>query len=195
VKTHNLLLYYCVTFELGAESFYRLEKLRRELEENDRSVTPIVEIQALPYLTAIIKEAMRLSMANPGRLLRTVPSGGWTFKSTHFPPGTDVGCSAYQLHLDPIVFPDPEAFIPERWLEEDARVKERMNKNWFVFGAGSRACIARNLAMTEMYMATERVVKSRVLEGAKACQEKVEIYEWFNSSVKGEKIELLWQEH
>lgn len=46
--------------------------------------------------------------------------------------------------------------------------------------------------MTELYMATERLVESDVLRGARACQEKIEIYEWFNSSVKGEKIELVW---
>jgi hypothetical protein len=67
------------------------------------------------------------------------------------------------------------------------------NKYWFAFGAGSRACIARNLANTELYMGTERLVESGVLRGASACQEKIEIFEWFNSSVKGEKIELIWE--
>jgi cytochrome P450 len=161
------------------------------LEVNKASETP-GELQSLPYLTAVIKETLRLSMANPTRLPHTVPHTGWNFKSTYFPPGVDVGCSAFQLHLDPTVFPDPESFIPERWLEDDFKVKERMNKNWFAFGAGSRGCIARNLALTELYMVAENLAESRVLEGARACQSKVEIYEWFNSSVKGEKIELLW---
>lgn len=143
----------------------------------------------------MIRESLRLSMANPTRLPHTVPAGpGWTFKGTFFPAGTDLGCSAFELHLDPVAFPNPEDFNPERWLSDDGgpAAKERMNRNWFAFGAGSRACIARNLAMTELYMATERLVMSGVLRGAKACQEKVEIYEWFNSSVKGEKIELVW---
>lgn len=189
MKTYYLL--FLLVFKLRAKSLSRLERLHRELEENDRSETPI-EIQALPYLTATIKEVLRLSMATPNNLPRVVPSSGWTFKSTYFPPGTHVGCGAYQLHFDPATFPNPESFIPERWIEEDATVKERMNKSWFAFGAGSRACIARNLAMTELYMATEKIVKSGVLNGAKPCQEKIEIYEWFNSRVKGEKIELVW---
>lgn len=42
-------------------------------------------------------------------------------------------------------------------------------------------------------MATERLAISDVLRGAKVGEENVEIYEWFNSSVKGEKIELLWE--
>jgi cytochrome P450 len=103
-----------------------------------------------------------------------------------------MGRSSFQLHNDPIVFPDPKGFIPDRWFEEDPEVKESTSKHWFTFGAGSRACIAGNLAMTDLYMSTEKVIESRVLEGAKACEEKTEIYEWFNSSVKGEKVELVW---
>jgi len=41
-------------------------------------------------------------------------------------------------------------------------------------------------------MATERLVLSDALKGARVGHQEVEIYEWFNSSVKGEKIELLW---
>jgi cytochrome P450 len=151
-----------------------------------------VEIQALPYLTAVVKEGLRLSMANPSRLPHRVPSPGWAFKGTFFPPGTDVGISAFEMHMNSVSFPDSGVFNPERWLVDDAAAKERMNKSFFAFGAGIRSCIAKNLAMTELYMGTERVVESRVLRGAKACQERVEIYEWFNSSVKGEKIELIW---
>jgi len=94
--------------------------------------------------------------------------------------------------MDSASFPKPEVFNPERWLVDDAASKEQMNKSFFAFGAGIRSCIAKNLAMTELYMGTERVVESGVLRGAKVCQERVEIYEWFNSSVKGEKIELIW---
>ena len=130
-------------------------------------------------------------MANPTRLPHVVPVGGWKFKSTHIPAGSIVGCSAYELHYNSNAFPNPEGFQPERWLE--ANVTPEANKYWFAFGAGSRACIARNLAMTELYMATERLAESNVLRGARLCQDKVEIYEWFNSSVKGEKIELIWE--
>ncbi|KAJ5024370.1 hypothetical protein J3E72DRAFT_343986 [Bipolaris maydis] len=68
-----------------------------------------------------------------------------------------------------------------------------MSKYWFAFGAGSRACIARNLATMELQFATERLAKTGVLDGARAVQKDVEIYEWFNSKVKGGKIELVWE--
>jgi cytochrome P450 len=142
----------------------------------------------LPYLTAVIKEGLRISMANPTRLPHVVPAGGWDFKGVHFLAGTLVGCSAYELHFNSTIFPNPLSFRPERWIDATPEVQ----KSFFAFGAGSRSCIAKNLAMTELYMATERLVLSDALRAARVGQQEVQIYEWFNSSVKGEKIELVW---
>jgi len=36
------------------------------------------------------------------------------------------------------------------------------------------------------------VVDSEILEGAKTCQEKIEIIEWFNAEIKGHKLEIEW---
>lgn len=174
----------------AADSWHRYEILHTEIVANAHAGPKRQEIQSLPYLSAFIKEALRISMANPTRLPHIVPAGGWDFKSTHIAAGSIVGCSAYELHYNVSAFPSPYDFLPERWLE--GNVTPEANKYWFAFGAGTRACIARNLATTELYMATERLVESDVLRGAKACQDEVEIYEWFNSSVKGEKIELIW---
>jgi len=166
----------------------KYDRLKREVNDNIARGSNMQEAQSLPYLNAVVKEALRISMANPTRLPHVVPAGGWTFKDIHFPPGSIVGCAGYELHLNANVFPDPTNFVPERWLD----ATEEMSKYWFAFGAGSRACIARNLATLELQFATERLARSNVLEGANAVQKEVEIYEWFNSKVKGEKIELQW---
>ena len=111
------------------------------------------------------------------------------FKGTLFPAHTIVGCSAYELHFNETVFPKSRTFVPERWLD----ATEEMSKFWFAFGAGSRACIARNLATLELQLATERLASSGVLDGGRAVVNgDVEIFEWFNSKVKGEKIEIVW---
>jgi len=170
---------------------YRYETLRKEVLANSKEEDQKQDIQSLPYLSAIVKEALRISMANPTRLPRVVPIGGWTFKSAQFPAGTLVGCSAYELHFNADYFPKPFSFQPERWLEEN--LTPEASKAFYGFGAGSRSCIAKNLAMTELLMVTERLAESDVLRAAKVCQEEVEIYEWFNSSVKAEKIELVWE--
>lgn len=178
----------CRYLALNPEKY---ETLRAEILSNAKAGPAKKETQSLPYLTGVVKESLRLSMANPTRLPRLVPEPGWEFKGTHFPAGSIVGVSAYELHLNPEVFPVPRSFQPARWLE--GNMTPEISKHYFAFGAGPRVCIARNLAMTELYMATEKLVESDVLRGARACQKEVEIYEWFNSSVKGEKMELIWE--
>jgi cytochrome P450 len=172
---------------------HRYEILRSEIMSNSTARSGKQDVQSLPYLSAVVREALRISMANPTRLPRVVPQGGWAFKSVHIPAGSIVGCSAYELHYNATAFPNPFEFRPERWL--DGNITVDANKYFFAFGAGSRACIARNLATTELYMATERLVESDVLRGAESCRDKVEIYEWFNSCVKGHKIELIWKKY
>jgi cytochrome P450 len=168
----------------------KYERLKGEVSDNIARGSDAQDIQALPYLNAVVREALRISMANPTRLPHVVPGGGWAFKGTHFPARSLVGCSGYELHFNSSVFPQATKFVPERWLN----ATEEMSRFWFAFGAGSRACIARNLATLELQLATERLARSNVLDGAKAVQENVEIYEWFNSKVKGERIDLVWNQ-
>lgn len=129
-------------------------------------------------------------MANPTRLPRIVPTSGWTFESVYLPPSTIVGCSTYQLHFDESVYEEARVFRPERWLA--GSVTEEMQRNWFAFGAGPRSCLAKTLALTEIYVAVAKIVESGVLEGASVTQQRIEVFEWFNAKVKGEKIELSW---
>ncbi|KAL1638506.1 hypothetical protein SLS58_008834 [Diplodia intermedia] len=159
------------------------ELLREEILANSDA-----DPQTMPYLSAVIKETLRISMANPTRLPRVVPSQGWNFESTFIPPGTIVGLSPFTLHFNPDVFPCPDEFLPERWREPTPE----MLRDHIPFGLGSRACIARNLATVELYLALREVVRSGVLEGATCVQDKIEILDWFNSRVVGEKIELEW---
>lgn len=131
---------------------------------------------------------MRLSWANPTRLPRSVPTGGWQFKGHYFPTGTSVGVAAFQLHQDERVFPNATRFDPERWLEPN----DAMLTNWMAFGKGMRTCIAQNLAQVELNMATLKVVEGDVLKGARPAQERIEVKEWFNSRVHGEQILIQW---
>ncbi|KAF4538553.1 Cytochrome p450 [Lasiodiplodia theobromae] len=149
---------------------------------------PEADPQTMPYLSAVIKETLRISMANPTRLPRVVPPQGWNFDSTFIPPGTIVGLSPFTLHFNPQVFTSPYEFLPERWRNPTPE----MIRDHIPFGLGSRACIARNLATVELYLALREVVRTGVLDGANCVQDKIEILDWFNSRVVGEKIELEW---
>jgi len=83
--------------------------------------------------------------------------------------------------------------MPERWVETDSyRPLEAMNRDTIPFSLGSRQCIARNLAMTELNMACAAIVECGLLDGARAVGDKIEILEWFNSKVPDERIDIRW---
>lgn len=163
-------------------------RLTQEILENSHVQDPI-DVQSLPYLRGVIREGLRLSLANPSRFPRLAPPGGWTFNGYYFPAGTVVACAPSELHLNPSVFSNPSEFMPERWDGPSAE----MLRDHIPFGLGSRQCIARNLASAELFAAVKRCVEERVLDGATALGQ-IEIIEWFNSKVQGGKIEVMWKQ-
>ncbi|KUJ17651.1 cytochrome P450 [Mollisia scopiformis] len=107
-------------------------------------------LEALPYLNAVIKEALRLNPGAPGRLPRVVPPGGTDLAGVNLPGGTTVSMSIWVMHQRTDYFPDPRKFIPDRWLGsiEEVRARERC---LMPFSKGSRNCVGQNLAMCEVY--------------------------------------------
>ncbi|KAL9120574.1 MAG: hypothetical protein Q9187_002869 [Circinaria calcarea] len=107
-------------------------------------------IDALPLLDAILQETLRLYAPAPGPLRRLTP-----FSSTpttidgydNIPGGVKVSSSAYALHRNAGVFPEPERWLPERWLDVQKGKREEMKRWFWAFGNGGRMCIGSNLAM------------------------------------------------
>lgn len=93
------------------------------------------ELEKLPFLNAVIDETLRIYGAAPGCLPRTVPSGGRNLAGYFIPESTTVSTQAFTLHRDPAIFPDPEKFLPERWLTPTTQMQEA----FMPFGAGSRS--------------------------------------------------------
>lgn len=70
----------------------------------------------LPYLSAVIEEALRLCPPGPGTFPRRVPEGGRIVCDRFVPGGTAVGVHQVSTHRDPRNFVRPLEFRPERWL-------------------------------------------------------------------------------
>lgn len=76
---------------------------------------------ALPYLRAVIREAMRLH-PSVGMLLGRVAaadSGTTDICGVRVPAGTEVGVNPWVVQRDPRVYAEPDAFVPERWLSNE----------------------------------------------------------------------------
>ncbi|KAL2675845.1 cytochrome P450 family protein [Phyllosticta citricarpa] len=108
----------------------------------------LTEADNMPYLQAVMYEALRMHPAVGMSLPRVVPPGGTEIDGTYIPAGTIVGVNPWVVHRNEQVYGhDPEAFRPERWLEKKS---DDMHRFFFAFGAGARTCIGRNISWMEM---------------------------------------------
>ncbi|KAH6723524.1 cytochrome protein [Leptodontidium sp. MPI-SDFR-AT-0119] len=138
-----------------------LKALRKELDDaiaNGRISNPITfkEAQGLPYLQAVVKEALRIHPPIGSQLSRVVPKGGAHLAGHFFPEGTEVGANGWAVHHGSHIFGDDAGeFKPERWLKTD---QEGGNKLMFSFGAGARTCIGKNISLLELTKAIPQIV-------------------------------------
>jgi cytochrome P450 len=93
---------------------------------------------------ATIREVQRLRpvIAFSGRVVRKEP---YELGGHRLPLGTRIGLAASLTHFDPELFPRPERFAPERFL--DAKPE---TYSWIPFGGGIRRCIGAAFAHMEM---------------------------------------------
>ncbi|KAI1777244.1 cytochrome P450 [Hypoxylon cercidicola] len=116
------------------------------------------ELERLPYLNATINEGLRLSHSPIFRSTRVAPTESFTYKNLVIPPGTPISICAYFVHMDPKIFPEPETFKPERWIEA-AEKGQHLNKFIVAFSKGSRVCLGMNLAYAELYMTLATIIR------------------------------------
>ncbi|XP_073434913.1 cytochrome P450 4V2-like [Dendrobates tinctorius] len=141
---------------LGSHPEAQLQ-VHKELDEvfgeSDRPVT-MEDLKNLPYLEAVIKEALRLFPSVPF-YARTICED-CTIRGFKVPKGVNALIVPYALHRDPEYFPDPEEFRPQRFFPE--ATNGRNPYAYIPFSAGLRNCIGQRFALME-----EKVVLSTIL--------------------------------
>jgi cytochrome P450 len=100
----------------------------------------------MPYLEMVLDEVLRLyppAWIGPRRAVRDFEFGGYEVRR-----GAYVNYCSWASHRIPEVFPDPEAFIPERFTRER---KAALPRGAYVpFGGGRRICIGKRFGQTEV---------------------------------------------
>ncbi|TVY68046.1 Cytochrome P450 monooxygenase [Fusarium oxysporum f. sp. cubense] len=123
------------------------------------------EVRDLPFLNAVVKEALRCHPAAGLMLERIVPARGLEVNGHHIPGGTIVGVNAWVLHRNKDIFGhDADRWRPSRWIEASTEQKRRMENYMFAFGAGSRTCIGKNISLLEMYKMVPALLRRYELE-------------------------------
>ncbi len=125
--------------------------LAKLLEEQDRVLAGRVPTAAeltsdLPELEMVLDETLRLYPAawvGPRRSVESFEFGGH-----EVPGGAYVNYSSWASHRLPEIFPEPEAFVPERFVPE---AKAALPKGAYIpFGGGSRTCIGMRFGQLEV---------------------------------------------
>jgi retinoid hydroxylase len=123
------------------------ERLCEEQDSVLGGTPPTVDqLEQMPYLDMVLDEVLRLyppAWIGPRRAVRDFEFGGYTV-----PRGAYVNYCSWASHRIPEVFPDPEAFIPERFTRER---KAALPRGAYVpFGGGRRICIGKRFGQTEV---------------------------------------------
>ena len=133
-----------VTFQLLANPD-KLRKLKDELAAalpDPNTVPSSVELERLPYLSAVIQEGLRLHPPGTARLQRICPDAALVYrdrsmnKDWSIPAGTAVSMDVRTMNMNSIIFPEPNDFLPDRWINNPG-----LDKHLMTFGKGARMCV------------------------------------------------------
>ncbi len=140
------------TLAWAAERLCRGAALQRRLraafaDERDES-----------YVDAFISEVLRTRPVlqwSVRQLTRPLPLGSWLL-----PENAVVAVSIYLVHHDPDVFPNPDRFLPDRFLGEQSSRAH----SFVAFGGGTRRCLGSRLALLEIRTVLAQLLRRFTLE-------------------------------
>ncbi|WP_437676859.1 cytochrome P450 [Sorangium sp. So ce131] len=133
-----------------------LRRLQDELTALGADPEPEALAKA-PYLEAVCNETLRLRPPSPGvgrKLNAPMKIAGYDL-----PAGAGVFAQIIWAHHDPAVFPEPEVFRPERFLERTYSPFE-----FLPFGGGNRRCIGAAFALYEMKLVLGTLLRRHSFE-------------------------------
>ena len=133
----------------------KLERLRAEVGDGHDA-----------YLTATIQETLRLRPVISlvlRKLTEPVAIGG-----REIPAGVSVAPCVYLIHRNPEIYPEPQRFLPERFLDNPPGTY-----TWIPFGGGVRRCLGASFAQFEMAVVLRELVRRHRIRPAKPKPERI----------------------
>ncbi|PHH81636.1 hypothetical protein CDD83_3530 [Cordyceps sp. RAO-2017] len=109
--------------------------------------------EKVPYITALVKEALRfwtvIPISLPRQSIKDIPYG-----DAVIPAGTTFYMNSYAANYDESHFKEPYRFLPERYLHDTSEA----GTPHYSYGAGLRMCAGWHLANRELYTAFLRII-------------------------------------
>jgi cytochrome P450 len=133
----------------------KLERLESEVEDGREE-----------YADAVVKETLRLRPVIGlvrRRLTEAMEIGGHLL-----PAGVSVAPCIYLVHRRPDIYPEPERFLPERFLDSPPGTY-----TWIPFGGGVRRCVGAAFAEFEMRTVLRTIVSRVRLRAVRPRDERI----------------------
>jgi cytochrome P450 len=131
-----------------------LDELESKLQEN---APTLEQLNQLPLLEGVVKESLRLLPPAPVGVRRAAHDcelGGYAI-----PKGAMVFYSEWVTHRLPELYPEPDRFLPQRWVTIKPTIYE-----YFPFAAGPHMCIGAGFAMQELKVVLAMLVQRYRME-------------------------------
>ena len=127
----------------------RLQKEIYSIFDNKTNIS-FDDIQKLEYTTKVLTESMRLYP--PAWALGRQAINDCKIGKYIIPSGSIILMSQYIMHRNPLYFPQPNTFYPDRWTDEFKKNLPRFS--YFPFGGGIRSCVGEPFAWMETILIT-----------------------------------------
>ncbi|KAK9155635.1 hypothetical protein Sjap_003115 [Stephania japonica] len=155
------------------------ETLKKALKELDHTIEPhrLLEdsdISNLPYIQSIIQETLRLFPPAPF-LFPHVSASECKLDQYDVPSGTTIVANAWAIHRDPKLWPEPNKFMPERFMQGLQQGESNNKFKYIPFGIGRRGCPGDGLALRTIALALGSVL--RCFEWEKIGDEPIDMNE------------------
>lgn len=139
-------------FQIMADRPEILDKVREEnlaIRNGDiHAPIDLDQIENMQWTRAVVKEVLRYRP--PVIMVPYVAKKDFPITDTYTAPkGSMVIPTTYLALHDKEAYPDPESFVPERWITGDA---DKQTKNWLVFGTGPHYCLGQTYAQANLML-------------------------------------------
>jgi cytochrome P450 len=144
---------------------WAMERLVRHPQKLERLRAEALAGEEETYLTATIQETLRLRpviVLVIRKLTEPVEIGGY-----EIPAGAAITPSIHLVHRNPAIYPEPDRFLPERFLETPPGTY-----TWIPFGGGVRRCLGAAFAQFEMAVVLKELVKRHQVRPADPASER-----------------------
>uniref|UniRef100_A0A0D9VXV3 Cytochrome P450 n=1 Tax=Leersia perrieri TaxID=77586 RepID=A0A0D9VXV3_9ORYZ len=105
------------------------------------------EYKSMKFTSHIIHEALRLANIAPGMFRKATEDV--QIKGFSIPKGSKIMICPSAIHLDPVVYKDPNIFNPWRW-KDIAELVGSASRDFMAFGGGLRLCVGADFAKLQM---------------------------------------------